>query len=73
MELLQMFQTITIPLEQYDPLKRCQPLMQQLQPTTTAYCVQTVLGLLVTEKPHCMAAPQLTQSAAVPRVREKFL
>ena len=45
--------------------------MQQLQPTTT-YCVQITPSWLVTEKPHCMAAPQLTQSAAVPKVRESF-
>lgn len=62
-----------IPLGQYDPVKWCQLLRQQLQPTTTAYCMQTMPSLLVTEKPHCMAAPQLTQSAAVPRVREYFV
>jgi len=63
-----------IPLGQYDRLKWCQLLRQQLQlqPTTTAYCVQTMPSLLETEKPYCMAAPQLTQSAAVPRVREIF-
>jgi len=61
-----------IPLGQYDPVKWCQLLRQQLQPTATACCVPTMPSLLVTEKPHCMAAPQLTQSAAVPRVREIF-
>jgi hypothetical protein len=32
----------------------------------------TMPSLLVTEKPHHMAAPQLTQSAAMPRVGEFF-